>query len=364
VIAAVCHEFGGPLELEEVELRPPEAAEVSVRVSACAVCHSDIAYMSGAWGGDLPAVYGHECAGVVEVVGAGVDVLKQGDHVVVTLVRSCGRCGPCRWEQPTLCEGGFISDTSPPLRTRQGGPLLQAMHTAAFAELVTVDASQAIVVPSELPLDRACLLACGVLTGLGAVVNTAQVRPGSSVVVVGTGGVGLNCVQGARLAGAAVIVALDLSDDKLAAAKLFGATDVLNPSLTDAREQVEELTDGHGADYVLVATGSSVASALGFGLLRRGGTLVIVGIPPSGTVLSLDPVAIADGSLRILGSKMGASQPRLDIPRAAQSYLTGELMLDELISSRFALAEINEAVSSAKRGEQLRPVIVFPGAVV
>ena len=363
MIAAVCYQFGGLLELEDVELRPPTAGEVSVRVSACAVCHSDIAYMSGAWGGDLPAVYGHECAGVVEAVGSGVDVLKQGDHVVVTLVRACGRCGPCRRGEPTLCEGSFISDVSPPLRTRQGGPLLQAMHTGAFAELVTVDASQAIAVPSELPLDRACLLACGVLTGLGAVTNTAQVRPGSSVVVIGTGGVGLNCVQGARLAGAEVIVALDLSDDKLAAAKLFGATDVLNPSLTDAREQVEELTDGQGADYVLVATGSSVATALGFGLLRRGGTLVIVGIPPSGTVLSLDPVAIADGSLRILGSKMGASRPHLDVPRAAQSYLAGELMLDELISSRYPLTEINEAVSSAKRGEQLRPVIIFPGAV-
>ncbi|HXY45703.1 MAG TPA: zinc-binding dehydrogenase, partial [Acidimicrobiales bacterium] len=349
-------------ELEEVVLRPPAAGEVSVRVRACAICHSDIAYMSGAWGGDLPAVYGHEAAGVVEDVGDGVDALRRGDHVVVTLVRACGRCDPCRWGEPTLCEGSFASDASPPLRTSQGAPLLQAMRTAAFAELVTVDASQAIVVPGEIPFDRACLLACGVLTGLGAVVHTARVRPGSSVIVIGTGGVGLNCVQGARLAGARTVIALDLSDDKLAAARLFGATEVLNPSLIDVGEKVAELTDGRGAEYVLVATGSSVATTLGFGLLRRGGTLVLVGMPPSGTAVSFDPVAIADGSLRILGSKMGASRPHLDVPRAVQSYLDGELMLDELISQRYGLAEINEAVSSAKRGEQLRPVIVFPGA--
>lgn len=360
--AAVCHEFAAPLVLEDVELRPPSPGEVSVRVSACAICHSDIAYMSGAWGGDLPAVYGHEAAGVVEAVGDGVDTLEPGDHVVVTLVRSCGRCAMCRLGEPTLCEGTFRSDSAPPLRTRGGGPLLQAMHTAAFAELVTVDVSQAIAVADDVPLDRACLLGCGVLTGLGAVANTAQVRPGSTVVVIGTGGVGLNCVQGARLAGASVIVALDLSDDKLAAAERFGATHVLNPAVADAAAAVRALTGGHGADYVLEAAGSSTAAGLGFALLRRGGTLVLVGIPPTGAMMPLDLVAISDGSLRILGSKMGASRPQVDVTRAIQSHLEGHLMLDELISERFAFAEINEAISSARHGEQLRPVIVFPEA--
>jgi len=362
--AAVCHEFGGPLVLEDVELRPPSAGEVSVRISACAICRSDIAYMSGAWGGDLPAVYGHEAAGVVELVGPGVDTLEPGAHVAVTLVRSCGRCAICRLAEPTLCEGSFTSDMVPPLRAKGGEPLFQAMHTGAFAELVTIDASQAIEIPKDLPLDRACLLGCGVLTGLGAVANTARVRPGSTVVVIGTGGVGLNCVQGARLAGASVILALDLFDERLTAAKLFGATHVLNPSAADARTEVMELSGGRGADYVLEATGSGTAVELGSGLLRRGGTLVLVGIPPTGTMVSLDPVAIADGSLRILGSKMGASQPHVDITRAIQSYLEGDLMLDELISRRYAFSEINEAVSSAKRGEQLRPVIVFAGAAV
>jgi S-(hydroxymethyl)glutathione dehydrogenase / alcohol dehydrogenase len=360
--AAVCHEFGRPLVLEDVELRLPSAGEVTVRISACAICHSDISYMSGAWGGDLPAVYGHEAAGIVELVGPGVHTVEPGDHVVVTLVRSCGRCAMCLLAEPTLCEGTFTTDTAAPLGTRGGGALLQAMHTGAFAELVTIDASQAIAIPRDVPLDRACLLGCAVLTGLGAVANTARVRPGSTVVVIGTGGVGLNCVQGARIAGASVILALDLSDEKLAAAKLFGATHVLNPSAADARTAVMELAGGHGADYVLEAAGSGTAAELGFGLLRRGGTLVLVGIPPTGTTVSLDPVAIADGSLRILGSKMGASHPQVDVPRAIQSHLDGELMLDELISERFALSEINEAVSSAKRGEQLRPVIVFPGS--
>jgi len=361
--AAVCHEFDRPLVVEDVELRPPAAGEVLVRVSACAICHTDISYLTGAWGGDLPAVYGHEAAGIVERVGSGVDRLSPGDHVVITLVRSCGRCRMCRLGEPALCEGTFASDSAPSLRTRDGGGLLQSMRTGAFADAVTVDASQAIAIPSEVPFDRACLLACGVLTGLGAVANTARVQPGSTVVVVGTGGVGLNCVQGARLAGASVIIAVDISDDKLAAARLFGAMELLNPSLANARKKVDEMTDGRGADYVLVAAGSVDAAELGFGLLARGGTLVLVGMPPSGAMLSLDPVAIADGSLRILGSKMGASQPQVDVPRAVRSYLDGKLMLDELISERYQLEQINEAIASAKRGEQLRPVIVFPEAV-
>src|SRR5438128_701061 len=212
--AAVCHGFGEPLRVEEVELRRPGLGEVSVRLAACAVCHSDIAFMQGAWGGELPAVYGHEAAGVVEEVGEGVRAVAPGDHVVVTLVRSCGRCPQCLRGQPALCEQlwEFPLSKSSPLTGIDGLPIHQGIRTAAFAERVTVDASQVVSVPPDVSLEAASLLACGVVTGVGAVVNTARVEVGSTVLVFGTGGVGLNVVQGAVLAGAQLIVAVDLLD--------------------------------------------------------------------------------------------------------------------------------------------------------
>jgi Zn-dependent alcohol dehydrogenase len=360
--AAVCHAFGEPLVVEEVELRGPATGEVTVRLAACAICHSDVAFMHGAWGGDLPAVYGHEAAGLVEEVGEGVRAVSAGDHVVVTLVRSCGRCAQCLRGQPSLCEllWEFPLSKSSPLAGADGAPIHQGLRTGAFAERVTVDASQVVRVPEDLSLEAAALLACGVVTGVGAVVSTARVEPGSSVVVSGVGGVGLNVVQGAALAGARLIVAVDLLDAKLDAAGAFGATHTLNAGRDDVVSEVLRLTGGRGADYAFDASAAVTAIEQDARLIRRGGTLVLVGIPPTGKTVTFDAVAVADGALRIMGSKMGSVRPQLDIPRLVDLHRQGRLKLDELISGRYPLGEINEAVASAGRGEALRPMIVFP----
>src|SRR6478735_2191073 len=225
--AAVCRAFGEPLVIEDVQLAAPNRGELRVRLAACAICQSDIHYLNGAWGGSLPAVFGHEAAGVVAEIGPGVLGFSAGDHVVVTLVRSCGACGPCTRGEPTLCETTFPLNEHGPLSAADGAVIAQGLRTAAFAEEVVVDTSQAVVIPPDLPLDSASLLACGVLTGYGAVVNTAGVTPGSSVVVIGTGGVGLNAVQGAAIAGATTLIAVDIADDKLETARAFGATDAV-----------------------------------------------------------------------------------------------------------------------------------------
>ena len=207
--AAVCREFATPLVIEEIEIDPPKAGEVKVALAACAICHSDITYMNGGWGGTLPAVYGHEASGVVESIGPGVTRIAPGDHVIVTLLRSCGECFYCVQGALNMCETSFPLDKQSCLRGQDGGVIHQGLRTAAFAEYAVVDQSQTAAIPKELPFDRASLLACGVITGFGAVVNTANVPSGSSVVVVGTGGVGLNSVQGAVLAGANPIIAID-----------------------------------------------------------------------------------------------------------------------------------------------------------
>ncbi len=357
--AAVCHEFGKPLVVQEIEIASPQAGEIKVKLAACAICHSDILYMDGAWGGVLPAVYGHEAAGVVEEVGPGVTGFDSGDHVVVTLIRSCGCCHFCSQGQPVMCETTFRLDEDGPLRSKDGDTIHQGLRTGAFAERVVVDASQVVRVPEDLPLDSASLLACGVITGLGAVVNTAEVRPGSTVAVVGTGGVGLNSVQGAVLGGARTVIAIDLSDDKLAASKSFGATDTVNPAKEDAAQAVRALSEGRGADYVFVTVGAKAAIEQGFGLLCRGGTLVIVGMPASGVTAAFDPATFANEGQRVLGSKMGSARLQVDVPKLVDLYRQGRLKLDELISGRYPLEEINEAVASARRGEALRNVILF-----
>jgi S-(hydroxymethyl)glutathione dehydrogenase / alcohol dehydrogenase len=360
VRAAVCRSFGAPLEIEEVALRAPGPGEVLVRVAACGVCHSDVAFIDGAWGGRLPAVYGHEAAGVIAEVGPGANGLAVGDHVVVTPIRSCGRCARCRQRQPALCEGLAPADHDTVLTGADGGSIHQAMRTGAFATLVSVHASQVAAVPPSVPLDAASLLACGVITGVGAVLNTAAVEPGSTVAVLGAGGVGLNCVQGALLAGAHRIIAIDLVASKLDAARAFGATDVVDAAAADATAATADLTGGRGADYVFVAASPGSLIETGVAMLRRGGTLVLVGIPAAGTTVSLDPVAIADGSLRLLGSKMGASHPQEDIPKLAELYRAGRLKLDELISERFEFDRINDAIGSAREGKHLRAVVTFP----
>jgi Zn-dependent alcohol dehydrogenase len=258
-----------------------------------------------------------------------------------------------------LCETRLPLDLRSPLSAPDGSPIRQGLRTAAFAEQVVVHASQVAAIPREVPLESASLLACGVITGLGAVLNTAAMRPGGQVATIGTGGVGLNCVQGAAICGASTNIAIDLSDRKLAAARTLGATHTVNPGREDVRAAVQSLTDGRGADYVFVAAGSAAAIEQAARLVRRGGTLVVVGMTAEGVQVRFEALDIADNALRILGSKMGSVRMPLDVQMLAGWYLQGRLKLDELISGRYPLERINEAIASAAGGEALRNVITF-----
>jgi len=359
MLAAVCRAFGAPLTIEEVALDPPGTGEVAVDLAACAICHSDIIFADGGWGGALPTVYGHEAAGVVREVGQGVANVRPGDRVVVTLIRSCGRCGSCAQGAPVTCEAVFARDAQSPLRRPNGDSLVQGLRTAAFAESVVVDASQVVVIPPAIPLDAASLLACGVITGFGAVVNTAGLRPGATAAVIGAGGVGLNAVQGAAISGARMVIALDVVEGKLEAARRFGATHTLNAGAPGVVEEVRRLTDGRGADYVFVTVGAKAAIPQAFSMTARSGTIVLVGMPASGVTVAIDPGDIAHNNLRVLGSKMGGAHIQADIPKLVMLYQQGRLKLDELISGRYPLARINDAIASARSGAALRNVIVF-----
>jgi len=361
--AAVCYEFGKPLVVEEVDIAPPKHGEVKVRLAATAICHSDVHLVRGDWGdwgGLPPIVAGHEAAGLVEEIGEGVTLTKPGDAAVVSLLRSCGRCFFCVTGSPYMCEGKFALASESRLRNRRGRALRQGIKTAAFAEYVIVDQSQVVPIPTDMPLDRASLLACGVITGLGAVVNTAQVKPGSSLVVIGTGGVGLNSIQGAVLAGAYPIIALDILEAKLAAARNFGATHTIDPRQPGSVQMVKDLTSGRGADYVFVTVGSPAAVTQGLGLIRRGGTVVIVGMPPPEARAPIPISDFANDGHRLIGSNMGSTRLRVDVPRLVEMYQRGRLKLDELITARYPLEQINQAIESMERGEALRNVIVFP----
>jgi Zn-dependent alcohol dehydrogenase len=355
--AAVCRSFSQPLTVEEMRLEPPGPGEVRVRIRACAVCHSDVAYAAGAWGGELPAVYGHEACGDVLETGSGVTTVRVGERVVVSLIRSCGGCARCRDGAPALCEAVFPLDERSPIVLADGTRAVQGMRCGAFADEAVVHASQAVAIPDGVPDTSACLIACAVMTGVGAVVHDASVGPGQSVVVIGAGGVGLNAVQAAAGAGARV-TAVDVSTAKLAAAVAFGATAAIDASSADPVAEVRAGTDGAGADAVVVTAGSAAAVDQGLACLRRGGTLVCVGMPPSGRSATFDPGSLAHDGKRIVGSKLGSSRPAEDVPRIAELYAQGRLRLDELVTATFPLERINDAIASMRRGEAIRNVIV------
>lgn len=353
--AAVAREFGQPFSIEELELAAPTGRAVEVRIGACAICHSDITYSDGAWGGDLPAVYGHEAAGEVTAVGPEVTNVAVGDRVIVTLIRSCGTCACCG-------SGDLVNCLTPsplsPLSMPDGSPVAQAMQSGAFAEAVVVDQSQVAVVPEEVPVDVASLLACGVITGVGAVVNTAGLRPGQDAVVIGAGGVGLNAIQGARLAGARRIVAVDMLESKLDDALEFGATDGVLASGEAPWRDVKALL-GRGADAVFVAVGIAPVYDAAPKYLAPGGRVFAVGMPPVGAHASYEPVLLAYSGQAFVGSPMGDTVLARDIPWLTDLYLQGRLKLDELITKRWTLDQINEAVADTRAGKARRNVIVF-----
>ena len=355
--AAVCHEFGQPLVVEEVNLREPEMGEVEVTLEAVAICHSDISYADGAWGGSLPAVYGHEAAGRVTGIGAGVTGVNEGDMVVVTLIRACGTCPSCASGKPTICETPYDGDKGP-LTTSDGGKLHQAMACGAFAEKVVVDQSQVVVVPDSISMECAALISCGVITGVGAAVNAAGLRPGQDVVIIGAGGVGLNAIQGAHLGGARRIVAVDMSEEKLAIAREFGATDTV--LATDKKPWIKAIRAmGRGADAVLVTVGAIPAYTSAPRYLAGGGKVIMIGMPHSGQEASYEPVILAALGQGMQGSKMGDVVIKRDIPWMVDLYSQGRLKLDELISGRWSLDQINEAIADTKTGSAKRNVILL-----
>ncbi len=358
--AAVCYEFKKPLVVEEVEIDSPKWGEVLVRMEATAICHSDIHYIEGERAVQPPLVVGHEGAGTVEEVGQGVVDLKVGDRVALSLLRQCGRCFYCTLGMPYHCEGHFALATESRLRNHAGVPLGDGdLGTSAFAERAVVDQSQVVRIPDDISLDRACLLACGVITGAGAVLNTARVRPGSSVAVIGCGGVGLNAIQGAVLAGARHIIGLDTNPAKLEAALEFGATHTIHIGAEDAAGAVREVTDGRGADYAFVTVGTDTAVTQGFATIRTAGTLVLVGLPAPGVTSPLPIREFAWAGQHLIGSCMGSARLRIDVPRYIDLYRQGRLKLDELITKRYPLTRINEAIDAVKDGKARRNIIMF-----
>jgi Zn-dependent alcohol dehydrogenase len=330
---------------------------VKVRIAATAICHSDIHVIRGDLGFGVPIVAGHESSGYIEELGDGVTTIKKGDNVVISMLPSCGRCVSCVSGNPQNCEYKFPLSTESRLHNKKGQPLIHMVRTATFAEYAIVDQSQVVSIPGDMPMDRAALLACGVITGFGAVVNRAQVRPMQSVVVVGCGGVGLNSVQGAAICGANPIIAINVLDSKLEAAKTFGATHVVRADGKDLVQAVKDLTGGRGADYIFVTVGNISAIQQAYPMTAIRGMVIQVGLPPRGGMVSIPGFMF--GERTITSSHMGSTKLSTDIPKLIDLYRTGRLKLDELVTARYPLARINEAIEAVELGEALRNVIMF-----
>ncbi len=357
--AAILRAAHEPMTIEDVELDGPRAQEVRIRVAASGLCHSDYHIISGDLGSAFPIVLGHEASGIVEAVGSDVRGLAVGDRVATCSSIFCGHCGDCQDGHNHLCSDKPLRaapDPASPIR-QKGEVIHQFCNIGGFAEEMVIHRSAVSKLPEGMPLDVAALLGCAVLTGIGCVTDAAQVRPGSTVVVLGCGGVGLNVVQGARLAGAARIIAVDLNPAKLELARTFGATDTVTGG-DDAVKEVLELTGG-GADYALEVIGIPAVQKQACLMLRKRGTLVLVGLPKSGSDFSAPALAIITREIRVVGSLMGSVPFQRVIPGYAQLYLDGRLTLDPLISQRIALADINTGYAQLIAGETARSVITF-----
>jgi Zn-dependent alcohol dehydrogenase len=357
--AAVCYEFNKPLVVEDITLDPPKEGEVKVKIAATAVCHSDIHFFKGELPGQPPFVGGHESAGWVEEVGPGVTGLKKGDPVVLSLLISCNKCKYCLSGRSNQCTTVFTLDKETRMHNKKGQDVNMLLKTASFAEYTIVDQTQLVKIPADMPMDRACLLACGVITGYGAVVNRAKVSPASSCVIIGAGGVGLNSVQAAAISGAYPIIAVDVADSKLEAARKFGATHTVNSTKTDAVKEVQAMTGGEGADYVFVTVGNTAAIVQGIDMSAFTGMTVIVGMPKISDTITISPFFITRYEKIVTGAFMGSGQLHIEVPKMIALYKAGKLKLDELISGRFPLEDINEAINQVVTGKALRNVIVF-----
>jgi S-(hydroxymethyl)glutathione dehydrogenase / alcohol dehydrogenase len=373
VKAAVLATIGEALEVRtDVEVAPPQAGEVSVRMAASGVCHSDLSMRDGVIPAATPMILGHEGAGVIEAVGDGVSAFAPGDHVVISWTPQCGDCYWCVHGQPYMCDvavrasraSGMLDGTT--RATSQGQELRQMAFSGTFAELTVVPAISVVKIPDDFPLPLAALLGCGVLTGVGAALNTADIAPGDTVAVIGCGGVGLNVIQGARIAGAGEIIAIDLHPAKLELARQFGATHTIDSSSADGAagdtvRAVRELTDRRGADVSFEVIGLAATIEQAVKMTRRGGQVVLVGVPSRDVHLDVEVFAdILLQERKILGCWYGSSDPQRDIPRLIDRYREGSLMLDELVSRTIDLEDVNDAFAAMERGEVARSVIGYP----
>ncbi len=353
-----------PLAIRELELDPPGHGEVLVRIAAAGLCHSDLSVINGDRPRPMPMALGHEAAGVIEEVGPGVHDLEPGDHVVMVFMPSCGHCLPCAEGRPALCEPGAAANGAGTLLSGErrlhcdGAVVSHHLGVSAFATHAVMSRHSVVKITKDLPLVEAALFGCAVLTGVGAVVNTAKVQAGQAVAVVGLGGVGLASVLGAVASGARQVIALDLSDDKLGLARQLGATATVNPREPDAMEQVKALTGG-GVEVAIEMAGSVRALELAYKITKRGGTTVTAGLPPPEATLPLPVVNLVAEERTVKGSYIGACVPTRDIPRFIELYQRGKLPVDRLMSGRMKLEQINEGFDLLHEGKAVRQVIEF-----
>jgi S-(hydroxymethyl)glutathione dehydrogenase/alcohol dehydrogenase len=360
--AALFRKVHEPLTIESVEIDKPWGREVLVRTAATGVCHSDLHVVDGLgrWPLDRPFVLGHEGAGVVEAVGAEVTAVRPGDHVVACLSGFCGSCPQCLAGHPNLCVGGVVTrpDSAPPRLSQKGQPLRQFIGIASYAERMLLHENSLVKIDPDLPLDRAALMGCGVLTGVGAALRTSGLEAGQTVAVFGCGGVGLSIVQGARIGGARQIVAVDVFEAKLQMARAVGATHVVDGAKEDAVKAVRALTGGAGVDHAFEAVGNAALVRQAIESLAIRGTATIVGVLPPDAMIEFPWMAIRP-ECRVQTSRMGSNRFRLDIPRYLEFYRQGRLRLDEMISRRGRLDDVNEAFRAMKAGEVARTVLTF-----
>jgi NDMA-dependent alcohol dehydrogenase len=362
--AAICRELNKPVVVEEITVDPPKRGEVTIRVAACGVCHSDLSATNGTIALPPPLVLGHEGAGEVVEVGEGVSGLAVGDHVVSSFIYMCGKCRFCSTGRPVLCVEQGKALTTPPegtprVRDRDGKPLNIFSGCGVMAEYATLSVDNVVRIDPKIPLDRAALVGCAVTTGVGAVFNTARVEPGSVVAVFGCGGVGLNVIQGAAIAGAERILAIDAMPAKLDLARKFGATDTLLAAPgEDPTKEIKKMTGG-GPDYAFECVGAGALAELAYKAIRRGGKAVIVGVARPAEAASFRPMTMVFEEKTLQGSYFGSSVPRVDFPRMLQLYMAGRLKLDELITRRYRIDEAPQAFADLEAGRNARGVIVF-----
>lgn len=364
ISAAVFRGAGQPIEVREVDLAAPGPHEVEVAIAAAGVCHSDLHMVRGEWSHRTPVVLGHEGSGVVTAIGDGVTSVAIGDHVVLSWVPSCGECRYCQLGRVAQCKaaadviaaGGTLFDGTPRLSV-DGAECFHYLGVSSYAERAVVPESGAIKVRADAPLDAIAIVGCAVATGVGAVRSTAQVPAGATVAVIGCGGVGLSCIQGARMAGASRIVAVDLVPAKLTVAATLGATDVVDGRSGDVVEQLAQLVP-EGLDFVFDAIGAIATTQQAIAALGIGGAAVVVGLPPAGQTASFEPLSLAEADQRILGSNYGSCVPHRDIPDLVDRYMSGELDLDTMISAKRPLSEASAALDDLASGSALRQLLL------